>query len=118
MVKAMKYLIFVAVLFSTVSLLFTRSIGIEEVSAVEAQSDQKESERLLEIGRQLFVKSCSSCHRERGDKPLATGLPLSERKLTTEIVAKNVASRLKAATDEEKRAVALYICSFLKKSCS
>ena len=74
-----------------------------------------ERERLLGIGRQIFVARCASCHNERGDKPLRTGLPLSERKLTREQIQRGAGGRLSGKTDEEKQAVALYIESFMKK---
>jgi mono/diheme cytochrome c family protein len=115
MIKVAKYLVFTIALFSTGGLLFTRSIGIEHARAVETQSGEKEDERLIAIGKQLFIKNCSGCHQEQGDKPLATGLPLNERKLTTEVIAKNVNGRLKDATEDEKHGVTLYICSFMKK---
>ncbi|HEV2687242.1 MAG TPA: cytochrome c [Bryobacteraceae bacterium] len=69
----------------------------------------------LETGRKIFVQRCSSCHAERGDKPLSTGLPLSDRTLTGEQLARAVAGRLKGSPGDEKRAVELYIRSFQKK---
>lgn len=68
-----------------------------------------------EAGKKVFVARCSSCHAERGDKPLSTGLPLSERSLTDEQIARAVAGRLKNSPPEEKHAVADYIRGFLKK---
>jgi hypothetical protein len=50
-----------------------------------------------------------------GDKPLRTGLPLSKRELSYEEIARAVAGRLKDASDEEKRAVALYVSSFMNR---
>lgn len=69
----------------------------------------------LEAGKRVFVSRCSSCHAERGDKPLSTGLPLSDRTLTDEQLNRAVAGRLKGSPVEEKRAVALYIRTFQKK---
>jgi mono/diheme cytochrome c family protein len=74
-----------------------------------------ERDRLLGIGKELFVARCASCHNERGDKPLEHGPPLNQRKLTPEVIDKNVSGRFKSATPEQRRAVALYIESFLVK---
>ena len=67
------------------------------------------------IGKKLFVERCSKCHEERGDKPLKSSPPLSERKLSDEDIARTVSRRFKDATDEQKRAVALYVSSFMKR---
>ncbi len=75
----------------------------------------EERERLLGIGKQLFLERCAKCHDERGDKPLKSGPPLSERKLSDEEIARLVSGRLKDAPDEQKRAVALYVSSFMKR---
>lgn len=84
--------------------------------AVAAQaSGDVERERLLAIGKKIFVERCASCHNERGDKPLSSSLPLNERKLTREEIARNAAGRLRGRIDEEKLAVTLYIESFMKK---
>src|SRR5712692_1873652 len=69
----------------------------------------------IETGKKVFVERCSSCHNERGDKALSTGVPLSDRSLTDEQLARAVAGRLKASPQEEKRAVVQYIRSFQKK---
>ena len=69
----------------------------------------------LEAGKKVFVARCANCHSERGDKPLGTGLALSDRTLSDEQLNRAVAGRLKASPAEEKRAVALYIRSFQKK---
>ncbi len=58
---------------------------------------------------------CSKCHDARGDKPLKSGLPLSERKLSNEEIARTVPGRFNDASQEEKRTVALYISSFMKR---
>ena len=75
----------------------------------------EEREKLLATGNKIFVERCAKCHNERGDKPLPSGPPLNERKLSDEAIARTVAARLKDSSDEEKRAVALYISSFMKK---
>ena len=41
--------------------------------------------------------------------------PLSQRELSDEEIASAVSGRLKNAPDEEKRAVALYVSSFMKR---
>jgi hypothetical protein len=46
---------------------------------------------------------------------LKTGLPLNQRQLFDEEIARAVSGRLKDAPDEEKRAVALYVSSFMKR---
>jgi mono/diheme cytochrome c family protein len=74
-----------------------------------------ERERLLATGKRLFVERCASCHDERGDKPLASGPPLNERPLARKTIEKAVNGRFRNKTDEEKRAVLLYIESFRKK---
>lgn len=93
------------------------------VTAAYAVEDQKQDttghaaparEKALELGRRLFLERCASCHNERGDKPLADGPPLNRRKLSREVIERNVAGRLKQATEEEKRAVTLYIESLMK----
>jgi mono/diheme cytochrome c family protein len=75
----------------------------------------EERGKLLATGRKIFVERCAKCHDERGDKPLKTGLPLSQRKLSDEEIASTVSGRLKDAPEEEKRAVALYVSSFMKR---
>lgn len=74
----------------------------------------EDSEHLLALGKELFVARCSSCHNERGDKPLASGPPLNQRDVSAEDIIRNVNGRFKNATDEQRRAVVLYMQSFLK----
>lgn len=75
----------------------------------------EDTEPLLALGKEMFVARCGSCHNERGDKPLASGPPLNERKVTSEDIVRNVTNRFKNATDAQKRAVVLYLQSFMKK---
>lgn len=63
------------------------------------------------VGRDLFVARCASCHDERGDKPLRTGLPLNQRKLSREVISEAVRGRLKSRTEAEQQAVIEYITS-------
>ena len=69
----------------------------------------------LSLGKKLFVERCGRCHDERGDKALAEGPPLAERKLSPDVIARASGGRLRSYSEEERRAVALYIESFLKK---
>lgn len=78
-------------------------------------SQTEDREKLLALGKKIFVERCASCHDERGDKPLKSGPPLAERGLSDADVARLASGRLKGAPDEEKRAVALYISSFMKR---
>ena len=84
-------------------------------SAGPLQLGSEERERLLTLGKKLFVERCARCHDERGDKALKTGLPLSERNLSDEEIARAVSGRLKGEPEERKRAVALYVGSFMKR---
>jgi mono/diheme cytochrome c family protein len=62
-------------------------------------------------GKEIFVARCGSCHSERGEKPLRVGLPLNQRELTREVVAKAVQSRLKDRREAERQTVVDYILS-------
>jgi len=73
-----------------------------------------EDARLLAKGKELFLARCARCHDERGDKPLKTGPPLNERRLPTDEIARAVNGRLRDKTEEERRAVTLYISSLMK----
>lgn len=84
-------------------------------SAGRTELRAQERERLLAIGKKLFVERCARCHDERGDKALKSGPPLSERKLSDEEIARVVSGRFRDASDEQKHAAALYIRSFVKK---
>jgi mono/diheme cytochrome c family protein len=63
-------------------------------------------------GKALFVARCASCHNENGDKPLPTGVPLSERKLSDQTITKAVRGRMSKNSDAERQAVVKYIASF------
>lgn len=95
--------------------LFARPSSERQAPAAKAAGASAASdERLLSIGKKLFMDRCASCHNERGDKPLASGLPLNQRKLENADVERAVRGRLKNNTAEQQRAVALYIESFLQ----
>lgn len=55
--------------------------------------------------------------RAIGDKPLKTGVSLSERALSSDVIARAVKGRLRDGTEEERQAVTLYISSLMKTSC-
>ena len=84
-------------------------------SSVQDQPlSEAERARLLAKGKELFVERCARCHNERGDKPLKTGPPLNERGLSAEVIARAVSSRLRDRTEDERRAVTLFISSLMK----
>jgi mono/diheme cytochrome c family protein len=83
--------------------------------AAAQTADEQERERLMAKGKGIFVEKCAKCHNERGDKALSSGAPLNERGLGQEASAKAVSGRLgKAAAEEDRRAVTLYIASLMK----
>jgi mono/diheme cytochrome c family protein len=106
-------------------LLATVLLGASGIAVVHARNarqssahDQpvleEERARLLAQGKELFIERCARCHNERGDKPLKRGPPLNERGLTTEVIAGAVSGRLRDRTEDERRAVTLYISSLMK----
>lgn len=107
-----RFLILAALIFSPATLLFTAS---QAPQAPASAPGAAERDRLLGIGKRIFVERCASCHAERGDKPLPTGLPLSERKLEYPVIEKAVKGRLKDKSPEEQRGVALYIESLRRR---
>jgi mono/diheme cytochrome c family protein len=82
--------------------------------ASDQATGEQESERLMAKGKAIFVEKCAKCHNERGDKALSSGVPLSERGLATDVIARAVKGRLGSGTEEEKQAVTLYIASLMK----
>ena len=82
------------------------------------QTSDQERGQLLAKGKEIFVEKCAKCHNERGDKALSSGQPLSERALSTDEIASAVKGRLKDRTDEDRRAVTLYIASLMNKKDS
>jgi mono/diheme cytochrome c family protein len=99
---------------SVATLLFAQGAA-PSGSQSKAPITGEDRDRLLAAGKKLFVERCAKCHDERGDKPLNTGLPLSQRELSVEQLARVVSGRLKDSPDEYKRAVTLYISTFLTK---
>jgi mono/diheme cytochrome c family protein len=93
-------------------------IGAHARSAKQESADapisNEERVRLLAKGKEIFVEKCAKCHNESGDKPLTSGPPLNERGLDRSAIARAVGGRLKDRTDEDRRAVTLYISSLMK----
>jgi mono/diheme cytochrome c family protein len=77
------------------------------VPSPRASSGGDETERVLALGKNNFVERCARCHNENGDKPLKSGPPQD--------IARLASGRLKGAPDEEKRAVAPYVNSLMKR---
>jgi len=108
-----------AVVFSVALLGFAggiavRARGVGQAIASDQPLSEQERARMLVTGKELFMARCARCHDERGDKPLKTGLPLNHRGLSSEQIARAVSGRLRDRTDEERRAVTLYISSLMK----
>lgn len=106
-------------LFVTVLLGFTGAIAIyarsaHQTPAADQSLSAEERTRLLAKGQEIFVERCARCHNLRGDKPLKTGAPLNERGLSADVIARAVSGRLKDRTEDERRAVTLYISSLMK----
>lgn len=80
-----------------------------------AAGKPSENPKVLARGKELFMERCAKCHGERGDWPLKNGPPLNERKLTREVIERNVAGRFRSAPADDKRAVTLYIETLLQK---
>ena len=108
-----------AFLLPTVLLGFAAGIATHARSTHQAPADyqsfsEEERTRLLAKGKEIFLERCASCHNERGDKPLKTGAPLNERGLSADVIARAVSGRLRDRTEDERRAVTLYISSLMK----
>lgn len=86
-----------------------------QVADPQKSSERQDPEKQLALGKKLFVERCAKCHNERGDKPLSSGAPLADRDLSNPDLTRLVSGRLKDAPDEQKRAVALYVRSFMKQ---
>jgi len=95
-----------------------RARGAGQIHASDQPRSEQERAGLVAGGKELFMARCARCHDERGDKPLRTGPPLNERGLSSEQIARAVSGRLRDKTDEERRAVTLYISSLMKAKVS
>jgi mono/diheme cytochrome c family protein len=105
---------FAALLGFAGTILASHARNARQSSAHDQPLSEGERAKLLATGKELFVERCAKCHNERGDKPLKTGPPLNERGLSAEVIARAVDGRLRDKTEEERRAVTLYISSLMK----
>ena len=108
-----------AFLLPTVLLGFAAGIALHarsthQAPAVDQSLSEEERTRLLAKGKEIFLERCARCHNERGDKPLKTGVPLNERGLSADVIARAVSGRLRDRAEDERRAVTLYISSLMK----
>ena len=97
---------------SGIAVVHARNAG--QSSAHDQPLSEEERARLLAKGKEFFVERCARCHNEGGEKPLKTGPPLNERGLSTEVIARAVSGRLRDGTEDERRAVTLYVSSLMK----
>ena len=97
---------------SGIAVVHARNAG--QSSAHDQPLSEEEHARLLAKGKEFFVERCAHCHNAGGDKPLKTGPPLNERGLSTEVIARAVSGRLRDGTDDERRAVTLYVSSLMR----
>ena len=88
--------------------------GTSHTHATDQPHSAKGRAGLLAKGKEVFLARCSRCHGENGDKPLKTGVPLSERALSSDVIARAVKGRLRDGTEEERQAVTLYISSLME----
>jgi len=107
-------LVFSLTLFGFAGGIAIRALGFGQAPAADQPLSEQERARLLASGKELFTARCARCHDERGDKPLKTGPPLNERGLSTDEIARAVNGRLRDKTEEERRAVTLYILRLMK----
>lgn len=96
----------------------TLPMGVGRTSTHTMQQEKAasgaEREQMLATGKKIFVEKCAKCHGDRGDKELSSGKPLSQRGLGKEAISKAVNGRLSKGTDEDRRAVTLYVESLMK----
>ncbi len=111
-------ILFAAALAGLVGGIARLSWGAGQIPTADRSFSGEERARLLIKGKELFLSRCGRCHGENGDKPLKTGVPLSGRGLSSDAIAQAVNGRLRDGTDEERRAVTLYISSLMKKKDS
>ena len=111
-------LLLATALFGLIGDIAVHARNAHQAPAAAQPLPEQERARLLATGKELFMARCARCHEERGDKPLKTGLPLNERGLSSEQIARAVSGRLRDKTEEERRAVTLYISSLMKAKVS
>jgi len=92
-----------------------RAVGAPRKANRFSRQENTQQEELLAKGKAIFVDKCAKCHNENGDNELSSGKPLNQRGLSVEAIAKTVNGRLSKGTEEERRALTLYIASFMKK---
>ena len=107
-------ILFAAALAGLVSGIARQTRGAGQIPTVDQSLSGEERARLLAKGKELFLARCSRCLGENGDKQLRTGVPLSERELSSDVIARAVKGRLRDGTEEERRAVTLYISTLMK----
>jgi len=107
-------LIFATALVGFAGGIATHTGGADQPPAVDQSQSAGDTDRLLAEGKEIFLERCARCHNERGDKPLKTGAPLNERGLSTDVIAQAVNGRLRDRTEDERRAVTLYISSLMQ----
>lgn len=93
------------------------AFGLLALLTVAGETGKNESNmdtRQLTRGKELFAQRCAICHNLSGDKALPTGLPLNQRKLSSETIARAVDGRFKGASEADRASVKKYIQSFLK----
>jgi mono/diheme cytochrome c family protein len=88
--------------------------GTRQTPETDQSLSAEKRASLLAKGKELFLARCGRCHGENGDKPLRTGMPLSERGLSAEVIARAVKGRLGEGTEAERLGVTLYIFSLMK----
>jgi mono/diheme cytochrome c family protein len=114
MLRRTAALFFATTLVGLIGGIGVRARNAHQGPAADQPLSEQERARLLATGKELFTARCARCHDERGDKPLKTGPPLNERGLSSEQIARAVSGRLRDKTEEERRAVTLYISSLMK----
>lgn len=112
--RAAMPILFVILLCFASGIMAVHGRGTGQSPARDQPASEEERARLLAKGKELFVERCARCHNERGEKPLKAGPPLSERGLSADVIARAVSGRLREKTEDERRAVALYIFSLMK----
>lgn len=112
--RAATPILFLALLGFAGGIAASRARSTGQSAAQDQPLSDEERARLLAKGKALFVERCARCHNERGEKPLKTGPPLNERGLSADVIARAVSGRLRDKTEDERRAVTLYIFSLMK----
>ena len=112
--RAATPILFLALLGFAGGIAASRARSTGQSAAQDLPLSDEERARLLAKGKALFVERCARCHNERGEKPLKTGPPLNERGLSADLIARAVSGRLRDKTEDERRAVTLYIFSLMK----